>query len=78
MSTAAHGTREEKLRWLLRPVEWASTLSFFTATFGFVYWYFEIYSAGTVALVLSAALTANAVLLIWACARIMNAARGRS
>lgn len=75
MSTAAHGSREEKLKWLLRPVEWASTLSFFGAVFGFVYWYFEIYSAQTVAVLLAAALAANAVLLMWAIARISNLVR---
>jgi len=75
MSTVAHGTREEKLRWLLRPVEWASTLSFLGATFGSVYWYFEIYSVEAVALILCVALAANAALLIWAIGRISGVAK---
>ena len=75
MSAAAHGVREEKLKWLLRPVEWASTLSFLGAASGFVYWYYGIYSAETVVIALCVALGVNAALLLWAVARVTNIVR---
>lgn len=75
MSVSALDTREDKLKWLLRPAEWASTLSFFGAIFGFVFWYFGIYSAETLVIALCAALCANAVLLIWAVGRVSNVVR---
>lgn len=77
MAIAAHETREEKLKWLLQPVEWASNVAFFGAVFGFVFWYFEIYGATTLIVALVAMLALIAGLLIWASARISNAARGR-
>ena len=75
MSVAVHDTREEKLKWLLRQAQWASSLSFFSAVFGFVYWYYGIYSAETVVIALSAVLVVNAALLLWAVARITNIVR---
>jgi hypothetical protein len=75
MSVDVKGTREEKLKWLLRPVEWASTLSFFSATFGFVYWYYGIYSSEVLVVALSVALAVNTALLIWAVGRISNVVR---
>jgi hypothetical protein len=77
MSVAEIDTREGKLKWLLRPAQLASSLSFFAAIFGFVYWHFGIYSAETVAVALIAAMAVNAVLLIWAVGRISNVVRGR-
>ncbi len=75
MSVAVHGTREEKLKWLLRPVQWASTLSFFSAIFGFVYWHYGFYEANSLAFGLCAILAVNAALLSWALARVNNVAR---
>lgn len=74
---AVHGTREEKLKWLLRPVEWASNVAAFGAVFGFVFWYFEMYGDTTLIVALVAMLALIAGLLIWGSARISNAARGR-
>lgn len=75
MSVSALDTREDKLKWLLRPAQWASSLSFFGAIFGFVYWYYGVYSAETVVIALSGALGVNAALLIWTVGRISNIVR---
>lgn len=75
MSVSALDTREDKLKWLLRPTQWASSLSFFGAIFGFVFWHYGIYSAETLVIALGAALGVNAVLLFWAVARVSNVVR---
>lgn len=77
MAIAAHDTREDKLKWLLRPVEWASSVAFFSAVFGLVYWYFEEMDVNHLVLALCAALAVTSGLLIWAVARLTNAARWR-
>lgn len=77
MAIAAHDTREDKLKWLMRPVEWASSVAFFSAVFGLVYWYFEEMDANHLVLALCAALAVTSGLLIWAVARLTNAARWR-
>lgn len=76
MTIAAHETREDKLKWLLRPVEWALGVSFSSACFGFVYWHFGIYDLDVIAPALCAALVANTALLFWAVSRMTTAARG--
>lgn len=77
MAIAGHETREEKLRWLVRPVAWASNVAFFSAVFGFVYWYFDEVDANHLILALCACLGVTAGLLIWAVARMTNASRHR-
>lgn len=77
MSTIALDTRQQKEKWLLRPISWAGHLAWVFAVFGFVYYYFEIYGHETVVPMLIGALAATSVLLIWGLARIQNAIRGR-
>lgn len=77
MSTIAIETRQQKEKWLLRPVAIAGSIAWFAGIFGFVYYYFGIYSHETLILMLIAALAVNAGLLIWGVARIQNAIRGR-
>lgn len=75
MSVAVHDTREDKLKWLLRPIQWASSLSFFSAVFGLVYWYYGFYDANWITVGLCAVLAVNAVLLLWGTARLSNLVR---
>lgn len=76
MTVAMQETREDKLKWLLRPVEWASGLSFFGAVFGLVYWLDGLYRADQIVLALCAVLGVNFALLLWAINRMTRAARG--
>jgi hypothetical protein len=77
MAIAAHETREDKLKWLCRPIDWASSVAFYSTTFGFVFWYFGIWEAQHLVPVLCACLGVTSGLLIWAVARLTNAARWR-
>jgi hypothetical protein len=77
MSIAAFETREEKGKRLVRPVNWASNVVFFSFVFGAVYYWFGLTDERTLIIGLVTALGIASVLLIWGYARIMNAARGR-
>jgi hypothetical protein len=77
MSIAAHETREEKGKWLVRPVNWASNVVFFSFVFGAIYYWFGLLEDQTLIISLVVAMGIASVLLIWAYARITNAARGR-
>lgn len=75
MSIAENATREDKVTWLFRPVEWSSNVAFFGAIFGFVMWYFGIYDADILVIALCIALGLNFGLAMWALSRLNNAAR---
>ena len=74
---AAWQTREEKEKWLLRPVDWASCV----AMFGGFMTLAMLYAGVERPTVLCVAIGANIVtfvLLTWGIARIKNKARGRA
>lgn len=73
--TAALGTREGKLKWLLRPFSWASSVAWFSAWFGVVYYAFGLASDRVIIFSLIAALAANSALLIWGISRLTSATR---
>jgi len=75
MAVAALETREDKLKWLMRPVNWASSLSFISAFFGGVHWYYGFFDANEIVVALCVALGVNSALLFWAIARMTTAAR---
>jgi uncharacterized membrane protein len=77
MSNAAHETREEEGKWLVRPVYLAENVVFFSFVYGAVYYWFGLTDERTLIIGLVAAMGIASVLLFWAHARIMNAARGR-
>ena len=73
---AAGATREEKEAWVWRPLNWAWSVSFFAAVFGFVYYYFAAFDPGVVIVGLIMANVATAGMLLWAIRRIDFAMRG--
>lgn len=77
MSIAANATKEDKIEWLLKPINWAYSMSFFAAIFGTVYCFYGIYDdAKVVAYLLAATLAVNVGLLLWAISRIREATSG--
>jgi hypothetical protein len=72
---AATATREEKQKWLMRPIEWASSVAWFSSTFGVVYYSFGLASDRLIIFALIAALVANSALLIWGISRMHRATR---
>jgi hypothetical protein len=72
---AATATREQKQAWLMRPFNWASNVSWFSATFGAVYYLFGLVDVRIIAIGLVAALAANAALLLWGFSRMHRATR---
>ena len=75
MAIADCETREERIEWLQRPINWAFHLSFDIGLFGFVYCWFNIWDAKMIAYTLSAVLAVNAGLLIWGISRLTRATR---
>jgi len=77
MSVIDCDDRESRLRTLIKPITWASSVSFFCGIFGMVYAYFGYLDDQTLAYGLSAVLIINFVLLFWGIHRLRNVARGR-
>jgi hypothetical protein len=77
MTMAALRTRDDKLKWLLRPFDWAFDIAFFGCFFGAVYCYFGLASPTVLQWTLIGALGVIGPLLLWGTARLSNAARGR-
>lgn len=74
---AAHTTRDEKEKWLMRPLSWAIHVVFFSFIFGAFFW---VEGKVDNSMLAAGFLITNgiaAVLLFWAVRRILNAARGR-
>lgn len=77
MSIATTATREDKEKWLLRPVDWAWSLSCYAAFFG-IFFYFEgVMPIEELCVLLLVAITMIAGMLLWGIRRLMNVARGR-
>jgi hypothetical protein len=77
MSIAAHETREDREKWLLRPLNYASNVAFFSFVFGNVYYWFGLVEDRTLIIGLAVAFGVASGFLFWAVQRITNAARGR-
>jgi hypothetical protein len=75
MSIAENATREDKMTWLLRPIEWSSHVAFFGTIFGFVLWYFGVYDADWIVVALCVAMGVNFGLVTWGVSRLSRAAR---
>lgn len=75
MSIAGYETREERIEWLLRPTEWAYSLSFFAAVFGFFFWYFALVPTEITCVMLILVAAANMVLALWSVSRLGRATR---
>lgn len=73
---AAHSTREKE-KWLVRPINWASNVAFFSFVFGAVYYWYGFFEDRTLIISLVIAMGIASVLLFWGYVRILNAARGR-
>lgn len=77
MSIAAFETREEKEKRLLRPLDWACSVVFFSFVFGALFWFEGKIDRTVLAGFLVIGMGAASALLLWAKIRILNAARGR-
>jgi len=78
MAVAAHDTREEKFKWLMRPILWALNLCLLAALFGFSLATDPAYISATyVAGGLIAALLGAAGLLAWGVVRMRATFEGR-
>jgi hypothetical protein len=77
MSVSAVETREEKLNWLLRPLNWASTVCFYGAAMSGLMWFDGNVSTETIAIVATTALFVTLGLLLWSAVRTTRAARGQ-
>ncbi len=73
---AADAPREEKQEWLMRPFNWAYSVSFFGAFYGIVYWYFVDSDAKYLVPPLCAALAVTFSLILWGFKRLDIATRG--
>lgn len=75
--TATLQTREDKLTWLLRPFEWASTVIFYSAAFGLaIYCSGKAHEFYLLESMIGSATVASA-LLVWGLKRVKEAAWGR-
>lgn len=77
MSVSAVETRETKLKWLLRPLDWAGLVCAWGALVSAFMWFDSDVSAETIAIVATAALFVTLGLLVWAGVRTTKAARGQ-
>lgn len=77
MSISVIETRETKLKWLLRPLNWASAVCFWGAMMAVFIWFDDNMNTETLAIVATAALFVTLGLLIWAGVRTTRAARGQ-
>ena len=77
MSVSAFETRETKLKWLLQPLQWASTICFWGALMAGFMWFDGNVSTETIAIVASASLFVTFGLIFWSSIRIARAARGQ-
>lgn len=78
MSIAAHETREDKEKWLLRPFNWALNVVFHSFVFGNVYYWYGLTEDRVLIIGLLVAFGIASVLMFWAYKRITDAARGRT
>lgn len=76
MSISAIDTRETKLKWLLRPADWASSIALFGGPMAAAMLYGGV-DHWTVMAVAIGANVVNSGLLLWGIVRVSNAARGR-
>jgi hypothetical protein len=76
MAIAATATRQEKEKWLTRPIDWAWNSSFFGGCMGLLMWLNGVETGYVLTIAIGSNICA-AVLLGWAVKRITNAARGR-
>jgi hypothetical protein len=78
MAIAAHETREDKLKWLMRPFNWASDLGLvLLVTCGGALYNSDTISPSHLCLVLLIGIGVIMGLLTFGIARMSNAARGR-
>lgn len=77
MSVSAFETREAKLMWLLRPIEWASCVCFWGSLVSASMWFYGDISTETIATIATATLFVTLGLIFWSIVRVGKAARGR-
>jgi hypothetical protein len=77
MSMAETVTRDDKLKWLLRPLSWAQSLCSCTAIVAASMWYDGKLDTPFVMEGLILAMAIASGLMIWGIARVSNAAKGR-
>lgn len=77
MSVSAVETRETKLKWLLRPLEWAGHVCWFGAILSAFMWFDRTITAETIAVIATATLFITFGLIFWSSIRIARAARGQ-
>lgn len=77
MSIAATDTREDKMKWLVRPLDLALRVCCYMAVFGFTFWWQGQLPAEQLCVVLLTALAISGVLLAWGLRRVVNVAQGR-
>lgn len=77
MAVTARHAREDKLKWLLRPFEWALSVCVYPALLVGMMWFDGKLPWRDAAVILFAALVIAAGLVLWGIRRMTNAARGR-
>ena len=77
MAVAALETREDKLKWLMRPFHWAANACLYMVVVSFGLWYDDASSGKALFPLLGAGFVVILGLLIWGLARMSNAANGR-
>lgn len=74
---AAYATRDDKEKWLMRPLNWAMHVVLFSFIFGAFFWFEGKIDSSALAIGLVVSMGVASGLLFWAVRRILNAARGR-
>jgi hypothetical protein len=77
MTDLAAETREDRLKWLLRPLNWASTVCCYGALMSGMMWFDSNVSVETIAIVATGALFITFGLLFWVTVRTTRSARGQ-
>jgi hypothetical protein len=69
--------REDRLKWLLRPFDWALGVCIYPVLLTGMMWFDGKLPLQDAAVILFGALVIAAGLILWGIRRVMNAARGR-
>ena len=73
---AAPVSKEDKITWLMRPLNWAYSLSIIAGVLGLILTLQSEFDARVIAMWLSGALLVIFCLLLWAIGRLAKAVRG--